>query len=234
MRFSWGILFAAVAAVLPFGTAFAGSEFDCLEKVGAEEQQKLIPDIEKYYASLNTLDGNFVQDSYTLGLNQREESKGRVYFKKPGLMDWWYDLPEKNKQRFVADGKSLWIYQPAIPQVVIGDFEQSFSSDLPVSFLLGIGKLSERFKLASACKTNVGLALKLLPQKADASLDEFALLVESKNRAPLGARLVDAGGNETTIVFSDIHYNRDVDASHFKFEVPRSVDVIDKRRKEAR
>ena len=44
------------------------------------------------------------------------------------------------------------------------------------------------------------------------------------------ARLVDAGGNETAIEFSGVHYNSPVDASHFKFEVPRGVDVIDKRR----
>lgn len=227
------LLFFACAAGLP-GPAWGESDFDCLTTLPPAEQSKLIPEIEQYYAGLTTLDGNFVQNSYTLGLNQREVSKGRVFFQKPGLMDWWYDEPAKNKQRFVADGKSLWIYQPSIPQVMIGDFQQSFSSDLPVSFLLGIGKLSERFRLVSACRTDGGVALKLVPQKADASLDEFSLLVDAKSKAPLGARLIDAGGNETAIVFSGIHYNREIDESHFRFEVPRGVDVIDKRSKEAR
>ena len=227
--------FLLLGLTLGLGTCFAspavaGSEFSCLSPLAPAEEKTIIAEVEKFYQGLQTLDGGFVQNSFTLGMNQREVSKGKVFFRKPGLMDWWYEEPEKSKQRFVADGKSLWIYQPLVPQVMIGDFDQSFSSDLPVSFLLGIGKMSERFKLISACKTDVGVALKLQPQKQDASLDEFTLLVEAKTRAPLGARLVDAGGNETAIVFSGVHYNAPLEDSHFQFTVPRGVDVIDKRK----
>ena len=224
--FVWGALVVGLAP----RSVQAQTGFDCIAPLTPAEQAPLIGQIETYYQGLQTLDGNFVQNSLTLGLNSRETSKGKVYFKKPGLMDWWYNEPEKSKQRFVSDGRTLWIYQPQIPQVMIGDFSESFSSDLPVSFLLGIGKLGDRFKLLSACRTDTGVSLKLVPQKQDASLDEFYLLVDKATHAPLGARLVDAGGNETAIEFSGVHYNSPVDASHFKFDVPRGVDVIDKRR----
>lgn len=224
-------IFGTILLIFMQGSiASAASDFTCISPLAESEQKGLISEVEKVYQGVQSLQGDFVQNSYTLGLNQREISSGKVYFKKPGLMDWWYEQPEKSKQRFVADGKSLWMYQPLIPQVVIGDFSQSFSSDLPVSFLLGIGKMSERFKLVSACNTDRGLALRLLPQKQDASLDEFTLLVDRKSRSPLGARLVDAGGNETAIVFANIEINNPIDQSHFSFSVPRGVDVIDKRK----
>lgn len=234
MRTQRGLLSLSAVVVclllgLPF-PALAGNEFHCQKQLPASEQQGMLAQVEKFYEGLQTLDGSFVQNSYTLGLNQREISKGKVFFKKPGLMDWWYHEPAKSKQRFVADGKTLWIYQPEVSQVMIGDFQQSFSSDLPVSFLLGIGRLSERFQLETACQTEAGVALKLLPRKEDASLEEFFLLVEAKTRAPLGARLVDAGGNETAIVFSGVRYNQTIDDAHFQFEIPRGVDVIDKRK----
>lgn len=208
----------------------SGSEFRCLSSLSVQEQKGIVPLVEKYYEKMNTLQGRFVQSSYAVGLNQREVSKGKVSFKKPGLMDYRYEEPEKSKQRFVADGKYFWFYQPQNSLVTIDNFEQAFSSDLPISFLFGIGKLSDRFRLASACHTNAGVALKLVPRAQKTNLDEFALLVANDTNALRGARMVDAGGNETSIVFFDVQYNVAVDEVNFRFTVPSGVDVIDRRK----
>ena len=209
----------------------AEGEFDCRSPVGAVERERLLEEVESRYRSISDLTSNFQQNSFFLGMNQRVLSRGAVHFKKPGMMDWTYESPEK--QRFVADGKTLWFYQPDLNQVTVGDFTQSFSSDLPVSFLLGMGNLKADFSVVESCNSEAGVVIKLQPKVADQSLDEFYLLVEKTKHSPLGAKIVDVGGNETAIVFEKTTLNSSLKDERFKFEIPKGVDVIDRRVKEA-
>lgn len=198
--------------------------FECREEVSQKERQDLLKAVSARYRQITDLSSRFEQESYFLGLDQRVVSRGEVRFKKPGLMDWVYEDPEP--QRFVADGRTLWFHQPEQNQVTVGEFNQAFSSDLPVSFLLGIGNLEEDFALKSACKSTRGIVLELQPKKKDASLDQFSLLVSKSDREPIGAKVVDAGGNETEIVFDDIKLNGGIDEKRFTFDIPKGTDVV--------
>ncbi len=235
MKFGLNLLsFATSIVVSTFALsspAFASGEFECRTPVTAAEKERLVDDVESSYRSISDLTSTFQQNSFFLGMNQRVLSRGTVYFKKPGMMDWTYDEPEK--QRFVADGKTLWFYQPDLNQVTVGDFSQSFSSNLPVSFLLGIGQLKSDFTVVESCGSEAGVVIKLQPKVADQSLDEFYLLVDKVKHSPLGAKIVDVGGNETAIIFDKTELNSSLKETRFHFEIPKGVDVIDRRVKEA-
>ncbi len=146
-------------------------------------------------------------------------------------MDWSYNKPEI--QRFIADGHTLWYYQPKDRQVTIGDFRESFESDLPVSFLMGLGKLSENFTLKESCKVERGLKLSLQPKNHEGSMQSFELLVSETRYLPLGAQVVDAGGNETKISLFNLNWDKSFEDQSFVFSIPRGVDIIDNRKKVA-
>ncbi len=223
MRILIGIL------LLSLFTAEASAEegaFKCGAKLSATQSKGLLAAIEKRYHDFKDLSAEFRQRSYFIGLSNTVESTGSIRFKKPGMMDWNYLTPDK--QRFIADGKTLWFYQPKQNQVTMGEFKDSFSSKLPVSFLLGIGKLQERFTLESACSSKLGTVAKL-KGLADKNLDEFYLLVDKKSHLPRGAKIVDIGGNETEIVFENISFKDAHLAKSFQFDIPRGVDIIDQR-----
>ncbi|OVE80067.1 hypothetical protein BVY02_01405 [bacterium J17] len=217
-------------AILP-ASAIA-SDFACTKPLPEIQQKTVLESVERRYGEIFDLSAEFSQNSYYLGTNQRKSSSGTLSFKKPGKMDWRYLKPKA--QRFVGDGKLLWFYEPELEKVTVGDFEKSFKSDLPVSFLLGIGKLSERFVVAKACFTSKGIALKLEPKKSDASLQEFFLLVDKNSFNPLGAQMVDVGGNETTITFDKVEVNTQIADSVFEIEIPKGVDFIDRRSAETK
>ena len=207
-----------------------GSEFSCLPAQSAAGLAAgLIEKVELQYEKINDLRARFNQTSYFLGTDESKISSGEVFFLRPGRMDWVYGTPDT--QRFVSDGQSVWWYQPDLSQVTIRRLDQSFVSDVPVSFLLGVGKLRESFKLESACGTSSGTLLNLLPSKPNASLERFLLLVDSKDASPKGARIRDVGGNETTILFVSPTFNKGVEAKRFAFEVPKGTDIIDERSK---
>ncbi len=218
-------LFAVLTSLLPLSTASAATAFDCNAPAQAKD---LLSKIESRYGTINDLSAGFSQESYLLGADERRYSIGTVKFLKPGKMDWLYGEPDI--QRFVADGKNFWWYQPALSQVTVTDFKAGFSSDLPVSFLLGLGKLTKSFKLETACLGRRGIVAQLSPLDRSESLDRFALVVDASDFTPIGAKIIDAGGNETTIVFNEYPIiNSNLPDERFRFDPPKGTDVVDQR-----
>ncbi len=205
--------------------------FQCQTEVSSAKRSSITQEVEKRYREITDLKARFVQRSYFLGLDKEEYSNGQLYFKKPGMMDWQYETPQT--QRFVADGKTLWFYQPELNQVTLGDFKDAFTSDLPVSFLLGLGNLEKSFLVQKGCKGDSGLILELAPKNDTGSLERFSLLVKESDFTPQGAKVLDAGGNETTITFIDLESNTGLPVQQFSLKIPKGVDVIDERLAEA-
>lgn len=207
--------------------AQANGDFGCIADVKNKSKETLLENVDLKYQHIESLQASFSQNSFFIGLGTEKLSSGKIYFRKPGKMDWVYEEPES--QRFVSDSTSFWFYQPELKQVTIAEFNKSFKSDLPISFLLGVGQLNKEFRLESVCGTPAGLALDLVPVEDDESLSKFILLVDKENYLPIGARVTDVGGNETSIRFKEISINQTIEDTHFMFSVPKGVDVIDQR-----
>jgi len=184
----------------------------------------LLKKVQVAYEKLNSFEASFVQNSYMLGLDERRESQGRMAFKKTARMDWQYQAPVE--QRFVTDGKKVWFFQPDLNQVSIGEFKQAFSSDLPVSFLLGLSTLTDSFELSSVCQDKENIKFTLNPSSSDASISSFELQVGRENFLPHIAQIIDVGGNENTIELTFLQKNEDIPDEQFVFSVPKGVDVL--------
>ena len=218
--------FLGILSVFLFSFSVSAEQsFNCTHKL--EAQGDLLGLVDSSYKNISTIRADFHQTSYFAGLDRSESSSGSLEMKRPGMMNWSYAEP--HKQSFVADGDSLWFYQPEDNQVTIGRFQQSFSSELPVSFLIGIGKLSESFDLANVCGTEKGIKLDLKSKKPDPSMQGFSLLVDKSNYTPLGANITDVGGNQTSIILADLKFNSEIQDESFNFKIPRGVDIIDRR-----
>jgi outer membrane lipoprotein carrier protein len=226
-----------IALGLAVDTAAAeGKAFDCPK--GAElpsaAATELLGKVQSTYASIDTLHGNFKQDSYVAALDEQETSSGEMWFGKPGKMRWVYAKPRP--QTVVINGGTLWLYQPENRQVVIDDIGNVLLSSLPVSFMMGLGNLSRDFELKGACKAGEGVVLRLVPQKKEGRSDQaealegFELLVDADQGLPKGAKISSLGGNMTAIVFSNLSTKGGSQpASRFVLEYPKGVDVMDRR-----
>ncbi len=218
-------------AVFPLTPAGSESEkikpFECQTAEAAVDTQQILKEVEESYRSFQGLEAEFDQTSLFLGLGKEVQSTGTVSFKKPGMMDWNYTAPDP--QRFISDGSTLWFYQPDVNQVTMGNFSASFDSDLPVSFLLGVGEIRDSFEVNSSCQSPAGYVLNLSPKSPDPNLNEFYLLIDTAKKIPVGARIIDVGGNETSIVFRDLQLTSKLEDSAFVFSIPRGVDILDRR-----
>lgn len=211
--------------VLNSSTAFAADYFSCAKPVSnGLAKLKLVAD---NFSKISSFQGKFEQHSVLLGFNQSANSKGNLVFKRQGRMDWEYFEPEE--QRFVTDGKTVWFYQKSLNQVTVSPFKESFSSDLPVSFLMGLSDLDNSFKLKRACSSTFGWLFELEPKSADPTLSRFLLLMDKNEKTPKAVKITDVGGNDTEIVLDQLETEVELPDERFSYQIPKGVDVIDRR-----
>lgn len=186
--------------------------------------------VQNDYAKVKTLRASFHQRSFAAALEMTELSSGEVYFLNPGKMRWHYKHPEE--QIFVVKEETLMLYQKTENQVIIDRFSKVLISDLPVSFLMGLGDLQRDFRVESGCKNVDGIVLHLIPsgkEQKDQQLSGFSLLVEPERAFPKGVKIVDVGGNQTTIWLSDIVLNSELGETLFELDYPKGADLVDRR-----
>ena len=180
--------------------------------------------IQAFYANAQDLKAEFTQ-VYTYTVYGREEtSKGRVFFKKPGKMRWDYTSP--TKKLFIADGKTLWVYEPEQSQY----FKRSLaSSQLPtaLTFMSGKGNLADEFdaKLLKTADAE-SLYIELIPKKDEGSYKSLRLLVDAKTFAVKASTVVDPVGNTNKVIFSKMKTNSSLPDSGFSFTPPAGVREV--------
>jgi len=215
-------------AVIAAAAAAESPVFDC--KAKASKDSSLLDKVQNAYASVKSLHAKFVQHSFLSSLDSSELSSGQVWFSKPGLMKWHYAEPDV--QDFIVRNETVWLYQETDNQVLIDNFKNILLTDLPVSFLMGLGDLKRDFKLQNSCKTDDGLVLELSPAAKKGELEAFKLLVDERSYQPKGAMVVDLAGNKTAIVMSELELNPDLLQDTFATNFKSGIDIVDRRKEQ--
>jgi outer membrane lipoprotein carrier protein len=202
----------------------AASLFFASTVSSAESDDQILDQLQKSYDSITDFTADFRQETEYKTLNKTLKAWGKVSFKRPGKMLWRFDEPKN--QWVLADGKSLYFYQPENKQVLKTPLKNAFRSDVPLTFLLGIGNLKRDFK-ATSKGVEGGLYVLQLGPKDGKGVDEVTLGVDRQNYLINWARIRDPAGNLTTVHFSNIRRGVGVNDSLFRMEVPQGADVVD-------
>ena len=190
------------------------------------EVQKVIQKVQERYDSTRDFTAKVTQEMTIASLGKTTTAQGTVAFKKPGKMRW--ELDHDAPQVIVADGSTLWLYQPKEHQVIKAPFDDAFRSTTPISFLTGVGNIAQDFDMSiEGASANGGLVyLMLVPRRDSATLGKLRLTVASDSGEIRGAEIFDPLGNVSRLQFSDIRRNQNLPDKDFVFEVPPGVDVI--------
>ncbi len=181
--------------------------------------------VQARYEQTADLAAEFSQEMRLAAGGQVIRSHGRMFFAKPGRMRWEYQAPEP--QTIVADGETLWVYQPEDRQVLRAPLRRAFQSDTPVSFLLGVARLERDFEPSLLDGAPAGvLRLRLEPRAEEGSLGTLVLEVDAETYDIRAATIRDPLGNTTRVALRQVRRNAGVDPALFRFERPPGVDVI--------
>ncbi len=209
----------------PLGLALALVLALVVPPLFAAENDETVDQLQKSYDSAADFTADFRQETELKTLNRTLKAWGKVSFKRPGKMLWKYDEPKN--QWVLADGKSLYFYQPDQAQVLKTPLKNAFRSDVPLTFLLGIGNLKRDFKVTSKGVENGLAVLQLGPKDGSQGVDEVTLGVDQKNFTINWARIRDPAGNLTTVRFSNLRRGVGLNDSVFRLQVPEGADVVD-------
>ncbi len=146
---------------------------------------------------------------------------GVMQVKRPGLFRWETTSP--SKQLIVTSGKTVWIYDPDLEQAVRQSLDEQVGN---TPALLLSGQSATIMKSFRVTQPNANEAYFVLYPKQEDGVFE-SLGIRFSNNAPSQMILKDSLGQQTTINFSNVQSNPNLNAEAFNFVPPKGVDVID-------
>ena len=186
---------------------------------------QIVDSLQKNYDATVDFVADFRQETEVKTLNRSLKAWGKLTFKRPGKMLWRYEEP---KGQFVlADGKNLYFYQPEQNQVIKSPLSNAFRSDIPLSFLLGLGNLKKDFNAELKGADENQYVLRLEPKGDLGGFSEVLVGVSRSTSDILWVSVRDAASNVTAIRFSAMRKGIGVQESLFRFQLPEGVDIVE-------
>ncbi len=227
------MMFFAAVALLGAGAAEAqtptpapagAAEPKAPAPAAADGVDAVVDGVQKFYADAHDLKARFTQ-TYTYKVYDRKQvSTGTVYFKKPRRMRWDYTTPQAKV--FVADGQTLWVYEPEENQV----FKRSLkAAQLPVAltFMSGEGDLKAAFHTQLLPSKDADrYVVELVPKKHEGDYQKLLLHVDKATFAVRASTVIDPVGNTNHVRFEDVSTSVGLPDSGFQFTPPAGVRVI--------
>jgi len=184
--------------------------------------------LEGAYGKMNDLKAEFDQTAFNKSLNQSIPAKGTVYLKRGGKLRWEYADP--TPQQIISDGKTLWIYTPALSQVNTGAAPEALSGPAG-SFLAGLGKVREHFAVrflnpAEPRDKDGNVVLDLTPKQPLPTMARLVLAADPRTWEVRKAVVYDQFENTVTMLFRKTTVNGGLPDSLFTFVAPKGVATV--------
>ncbi len=222
-------LFIVLAACLVSGTAIADEAANQEQGPGSMSAEEVAERIQRFYGDTDDFQSAFLQTYTDIAAGETKRSRGRVYFKKPGMMRWDYyraDDASRRDRVLVSDGDVFWVYEFEFQQV----FKQCLEdSQLPTTlrFLMGEGDLLEEFDVEfSDGSTAEEPRLTLTPKEPTSHYRQLQFVLDPETFQVSKTTIFDPYGNTNEIDFRNTRVNRNLSASGFEFEPPEGARLL--------
>jgi outer membrane lipoprotein carrier protein len=223
-------LTVVVVALLVAGIAAGAWAHAPASKSGqaAPSLDEVVKALEAAYGKLNDLKAEFDQTAFNKSLNQSIPAQGTVYLKKGGKLRWEYADP--TPQQIVSDGKTVWVYTPALSQVNVGPAPEALAGPAG-SFLAGLGRVREHFGVrflnpAEPRDKDGNVVLDLTPKQPLPTMNRLILALDPRSWEVRRAVVYDQFENTVTMQFKKMAINPGLADSLFTFVAPKGVATV--------
>jgi outer membrane lipoprotein carrier protein len=196
--------------------------------LGAAEKNDvslIMEKLQERYDSTRDFVAGFQQETHIKSLDRRTGGKGKVYFKRPGKMLWQYEEPKG--QWILADGENFYYYQPEQSQLIKTPLRNAWNSEVPFSFLLGLGNLKRDFDANLQSAAGSEYRLQLVPKGGQGKIGQLLLGIDAATFDIRWVQVIDPVENVTTIRLSGLQRDRGLKESIFQVKIPRGVEVVE-------
>jgi len=188
----------------------------------AEQGPPVVDRLQDRYGTIDAIEADFTQEFHS-AMGGVQTSSGRVYMKKPGRMRWNYTFPVQDE--IVSDGRSIWVYQPDLNQVIVRPVDEAATS-IATDFLSGIGQIKKDFYAEVTGDNSDSWLLSLTPRQTQPNLKSLLIEVDKKSMLATRTVVIDHFGNETHVGFRGFKLNESMPSSLFDYKPPEGASII--------
>ncbi|HKJ94771.1 MAG TPA: outer membrane lipoprotein chaperone LolA [Gammaproteobacteria bacterium] len=184
----------------------------------AQAADSPIDQLRGYFQSVDSLKGRFSQRTLDDSGAVVDQSSGDFLIARPDRFDWVYEKPFK--QRIVADGRWLYVYDVELSQVTVRPLDKVLGVGPAVLLSGDYPALQESFDIEEGDDGWV----RLKPKKGDWDFQSARLRM--RDGVPVAVEVNDGMGQSTRLSLTDLEKNVTVAKGRFDFSIPDGVDVI--------
>ncbi|MFT6006336.1 MAG: outer membrane lipoprotein carrier protein [Pseudoalteromonas tetraodonis] len=183
--------------------------------------------LRKFFNEVSTLQADFEQQVVDETGMTLEVSKGIFSLSRPGRFRWNYASSDPDLslgQQIVADGSSIFMYDPDLEQVTQRSLQDALNQ-VPSMLLVQSGvNLEEHFSIVDFGLTDGLTWVALKPKDENAGYQQ--LLIGFAKGEMRSITLLDGLGNETRLNLSNIQNNIKLSDDVFTFVAPPDADIL--------
>ena len=147
-----------------------------------------------------------------------QASEGLFQVSQPNRLRWVVETPMP--QQIIADGVTLWIYDPDLEQVIIQPFNDDIAATPAILFSGDLDQLDDAYFVTQLAEGR----FELKPEQGGSLFDSMTIAFDGAK--PASIALTDTLGQVTSISFTELDINPALSGDLFVFEAPDGVDVI--------
>lgn len=147
-----------------------------------------------------------------------QASEGLFQVSQPNRLRWVVETPMP--QQIIADGVTLWIYDPDLEQVIIQPFNDDIAATPAILFSGDLDQLDDAYFVTQLAEGR----FELKPEQGGSLFDSMTIAFDGAK--PASIALTDTLGQVTSISFTELDINPALPGDLFVFEAPDGVDVI--------
>ncbi|MEM7357709.1 MAG: outer membrane lipoprotein chaperone LolA [Pseudomonadota bacterium] len=183
--------------------------------------------LEQFFAEVNTMEADFDQRVVDENGMTLEYATGRFYLSRPGKFRWDYNSNDpdlEEGQTLVADGRSIYMYDPDLEQVTQRQMNDALAQVPSLILVQEGGALQEHFEVIDIGPTDGMSWVALRPKDEDAGYQQLMMAFADSQLSTIV--LLDGLGNETRLRLSNVVANGELAGETFEFQVPPSADLL--------
>ncbi|MGB3423810.1 MAG: outer membrane lipoprotein chaperone LolA [Castellaniella sp.] len=177
--------------------------------------------LQAFVDQVKSATGQFSQERTDAQGAAQKPQRGAFAFQRPGKFRWEVRAPYE--QLIVSDGQRVYQYDPDLDQVTERRANQAVGAS-PAALLFGSGSLDQAFNLQPRPDRDGLQWLRAVPKTPDAGFVHAD--IGFAGGLPRRLELLDAFGQVSRIVFSDLKANPEIPAGQFQFTVPKGADLV--------
>ena len=171
---------------------------------------------------VSVLSADFAQTVMSANGSNVQQGNGKLRIKRPNLFR--IDTKSPQETQIIADGKTLWFYDPFVEQVTANWVKDAVNN---TPFVLLTSNDKSHWAQYTVEQKDDRFVLK--PKAKNSNIKQFDIRIDESGVLK-GFSTIEKDGQSNQYILRNIT-NQNLDGSLFKFTVPKGIELDDQRKK---